>query len=129
MGTHSLIIMRVKREDGIYDVYCVLYHQYDGYFCGGIGQRLLEFLNDMKLTCGIEYNLILLHKIGSCMIQSSISRDLNQKNANGAGDLFAQIIVHLKIGSLHDPILCNKIKLYKKRSEIVTLSCTMSHLR
>ena len=78
MGTHSLIIMRVKREDGIYDVYCVLYHQWDGYFYGGIGQRLLEFLNGMKLTCGIE----------------CLSRDLNQKNANGAGDLFAQIIVH-----------------------------------
>lgn len=75
MGTHSLIIMRVKNPNGTYIIYAVLYQQYDGSPEGvGVGSKLFNFLNNMKIVNGIR------------------SSYADQKVANGAGDLFAQIV-------------------------------------
>jgi len=78
MGTHSLIIMRVKRDDGTYRVYSVLYQQFDGY-PGGVGKQLILFLQKIMLVNGYEF------------------RDM-ENVANGAGCLFAQIIALFKLG-------------------------------
>ena len=76
MGTHSLIIMRVKQDDETYRVWSVLYQQFDGYV-QGVGLDLVTFLRDMKIVNGFDP----YHK---------------DKQANGPGCLFAQIISHFK---------------------------------
>ena len=47
MGTRSLIIVQEKQEDGSIIVYCVLYHQYDGYL-NYIGVNLFKFLKKVE---------------------------------------------------------------------------------
>ena len=69
MGTHSLIVMRFKRNNN-YDVYCKLYQQFDGYL-NGVGKTLIDFLLSITLVNGITGE---------------------GNEANGAGCLFAQII-------------------------------------
>lgn len=81
MGTHSLIIMRVQKVDETYQIWSVLYQQYDGYVEEGVGKKLFYFLYNMKIVNGIR----ITHKT-----------DKNDKIANGAGDLFAQIIGYFK---------------------------------
>lgn len=89
MGTRSLIIMRVKKTNGTYIIYAVLYQQYDG-SPEGVGSKLFNFLNNMKVVNGIR------------------SSYANQKVANGAGDLFAQIIGIFK-DQVGDAYLCESI--------------------
>jgi len=79
MGTHSLIIMRVQSSDGTYLIWAVLYQHWDG-FIDGVGKQLFNFLYNMRLTNGISLN------------------NKDKKTANGAGDLFAQIIGYFKKG-------------------------------
>ena len=78
MGTHSLIIMRVKLDDGSYLIWAVLYQQLDGYF-SGVGKTLVQFLSGMVITNGIKFGE-------------------KRKTANGPGCLFAQIITLFKTG-------------------------------
>ena len=79
MGTHSLIIMRTKDKEGKYTIWCIIYQEYDGHI-GGVGKKLVEFLNKIKLTNSIPFGVDI----------SNI--------ANGAGCLFAQMISYFKIG-------------------------------
>lgn len=83
MGTHSLIIMRVKSKDGTYQIWAVLYQQLDGYF-DGVGRILVEFLSGMIITNGIAFGE-------------------KRKTANGPGCLFAQIVALFKkeVGSAY----------------------------
>lgn len=74
MGTHSLIIMRVKKGD-TFVTYCKLYQQFDGY-PSGVGMQLLDFLNKITLVNGF------------------VGRNTN--SANGASCLFAQIVAKFK---------------------------------
>ncbi len=76
MGTHSMIIMRVKKRDE-FVTYCKLYQQYDGY-PSGVGMQLLNFLNKITLVNGF------------------VSSSTNA--ANGASCLFAQIVSIFKSG-------------------------------
>lgn len=75
MGTHSYIIMRVKRGEN-FVTYCNLYQQYDGYPTG-VGLDLLNFLIKKVMVNGF-------------------GGDPNQ--ANGASCLFAQIVAKFKLG-------------------------------
>lgn len=79
MGTHSLIIMQTN-EKGKLIVYAVLYQQYDGYYKGkgSVGTQLFTFLRGMQVVNGIPLG---------------VNTD---KSANGAGDLFAQLVSHFK---------------------------------
>jgi hypothetical protein len=77
MGTHSLIIMRVKGKDGSVVIWTLLFQTLDGDLVG-VGQRLFSFLKNMKIMTGIP---IIDHP---------------RKMANGPGDLFAQIIALFK---------------------------------
>ena len=77
MGTHSLIIMREKKSDA-FNVYAVLYQQYDG-DPNGVGAQLCRLLTELKISNGIPFG------------------EKNAGIANGAGCLFAQIISYFKI--------------------------------
>jgi len=77
MGTHSLIIMRVKQHDGSYSVWAILYQQFDGDL-NGVGAQLCKFLLPIKLVNGFD--------------------PTNKTNvANGASCLFAQLISYFKV--------------------------------
>ena len=79
MGTHSLIIMRVKDNSNKYTIYSVLYQQFDGDL-SYVGKKLCSFLKRITITNGIEIKLV----------NGKIVREDNI--ANGPGCLFAQII-------------------------------------
>ena len=78
MGTHSLIIMRVKSKDGTYQIWTILYQHWDGDF-EGVGRTLVKFLTGMTFS---DWNI----------------SEEGRKVANGAGCLFAQIIALFKKG-------------------------------
>lgn len=76
MGTRSLIQLAVKRKDGKLKVYTVIYNQFDGHFeC--LGATLASFLDEIVIVNGY-------------------SGTTERREANGAGDLFARIVVLLK---------------------------------
>lgn len=79
MGTHSLIIMRVKNTNGEYTPYCALYQQFDGHI-EHVGKILFDFLSKITLTNGISMVFI-----GRKLVPPP-------NTANGAGCLFAQIV-------------------------------------
>lgn len=78
MGTRSLTF--VHDEDG--DAIVCIYQQYDGYF-DGVGNDLLTFLKGSQVVNGI-------------------GRDEGCTIFNGAGDLAARLITHLKRGNASD---------------------------
>lgn len=78
MGTHSLIIMRVKNQTTkVFDIHCILYQQFDGN-PEVVGAQLCRLLSELKMINGIP-----LGEKGSF--------------ANGAGCLFAQIVSYFKL--------------------------------
>lgn len=78
MSTRSLTVIR-SNEFGREQEICVLYGQFDGYIAGGHGQELGEFLSDFTIGNG-----------------AGGSRSLENKYANGASCLAAQIIARFK---------------------------------
>lgn len=78
MGTHCYVLLRVKEKDGTYSVWTKIYTQYDGY-PEGVGKRLCIFLKDIQIVQGLPYPV-----------------PPGSKMANGAGCLFAQIVLFMK---------------------------------
>lgn len=78
MGTRSLTFVHDETGDPI----VCIYQQYDGYF-DGVGDDLLSFLKGSRVVNGIG------------MTEGTIF--------NGAGDLAARLITHLKRGDASDP--------------------------
>ena len=73
MGTHAIILLRERNKEGKFVIFCRLFIHYDGYL-SVVGKRLLTFLTTVKF--GQQRNDI--------------------RTAQGAGDLFAQLIVDFK---------------------------------
>lgn len=78
MGTHSLIIMRVKNAENFTPI-CALYQQFDGGL-EYVGKILLEFLSKITITNGIRMTFV----------ERKLVTPPN--TANGSGCLFAQIV-------------------------------------
>lgn len=80
MGTHSLIIMRVKNAENFTPIpICALYQQFDGGL-EYVGKILLEFLSKITVTNGIRMTFV-----GTKLVTPP-------NTANGSGCLFAQIV-------------------------------------
>jgi len=78
MGTHCLVFMRVKRSDGTFGVWAIMYMHWDGGH-DGVGRDLALILSTVELVNGLPLE-----------VPTGI------RLANGPGCLFAQIVAHFK---------------------------------